>query len=72
MGNCTLTSSLLSLCDVISADIIGIPSKNHDIFAAQSDDHFNWMEQSKQSEKKERIKENNQSNWKQRVCFNTS
>lgn len=28
-----LTSSLLSLCDVISAFMIGIPSKSHDIFA---------------------------------------
>lgn len=37
---CTLTSSLLSLCEVISAFIIGIPSKNHDIFAAPDDDHI--------------------------------
>lgn len=30
-----LTSSLLSLCDVMSAFIIGIPSRNHVIFAAK-------------------------------------
>lgn len=33
-GSLVLTSSLLSLCDVTSAFIIGIPSKNHVILAA--------------------------------------